>query len=298
MVGKVVTYILVCLTLVSCRLDNNMFENEELFEYELDDYGNPELIISPDFDLPDTMVRIVDLSSKMQSEALPVQISSVFIGKVDSLVSDTVILYCHGNYGHIDYYWTRIKLLANIGHKNKYSVMAVDYRGYGMSDGEPSEEGMIEDVRTAVKWLRNRGVTSDRLILYGYSLGSAPASVVSSSPIDLTPSKLILEAPFANTETMVQDATGLAIPSKYVTNLSLNVAQQMLNVDQPFLWLHGNNDQFLNINSHGEVVFASHQGEIDIDKFAHRINKGEHSNLPKVMGTNYYLQVLENFISK
>lgn len=288
---------LFCIALISCRLDDNMFENEELYKYELDDYGAFEIQISDEYHIHDSLISMVSLSSKMNTEALPTQISAVYVGDIDSIQTDTVILYCHGNYGHLDYYWTRIKLLANIGHKNKYGVFAMDYRGYGMSGGEPSEEGIEEDVRTAIEWLENRGLSSDRLIMYGYSLGSAPATKLTANDGVLQPSKLILEAPFANTETMVQDATGLALPARYVTNITMNVAQKVANIEEPFLWLHGDNDQFLNIQTHGEVVFASHPGEIDVEKFAVRVNKGEHSNLPKVMGTEYYLQVLENFIA-
>jgi alpha/beta superfamily hydrolase len=288
---------LCCITLVSCRLDENMFDNEELFKYELDDYGAFEIQIADHYDIHDSLVNMVSLSSKLPTEALPTQLSAVYVGDANAIETDTVILYCHGNYGHLDYYWTRIKLLANIGHKNKYGVFAMDYRGYGMSGGEPTEEGIEQDVHTAMEWLEKRGLTTDRLIMYGYSLGSAPATELTANDGALQPSKLILEAPFANTETMIQDVTGLVIPGKYVTNITMNVAQKVTQVQEPLLWLHGDNDQFLNIQTHGEVVFASHPGEIDVEKFAVRVNKGEHSNLPKVMGTEYYLQVLENFIA-
>lgn len=295
---RIVFGVLFTVLLISCRLDNSVFDGQELFEYELDDYGQFEIQIDKTYDIPDSLVSIVSLSSKLNSEALPTQISGVYIGEMDSIQSDTVILYCHGNYGHIDYYWTRIKLLANIGYKNKYGVLAIDYRGYGTSDGESTEETMYEDVRTALQWLQNRGLESDRLIMYGYSLGSAPATKLTSDDAFLQASKLILEAPFANAETMVQDATGLDLPGSYLTNLKLDVAIEIQDIEEPLLWIHGRNDAYLNIDTHGEVVFASHRGEIDIDKFAHRVNKGEHSNLPKAIGVNYYLDLLENFITQ
>lgn len=274
------------------------FDGQEVFEYELDNYGQFEIQIDNVYDIHDSLISIVSLSSKLNTESLPTQISGVYIGDIDSIQTDTVILYCHGNYGHIDYYWTRIKLLANIGYKNKYGILAIDYRGYGMSDGETTEETLYEDVRTAVEWLQNRGLESDRLIMYGYSLGSAPATKLTSNDAFLQPSKLVLEAPFANAETMAQDATGLALPGSYFTNLKLNVAIEIQDIEEPLLWIHGRNDAYLNIDTHGEVVFASHPGEIDVTKFAQRINKGEHSNLPKVIGVNNYLDLLENFINQ
>ena len=67
----------------------------------------------------------------------------------------------------------------------------MDYQGFGMSTGTPTEDGMIEDVKGAVKWLEERGLEQDRFVMYGYSLGSAPATAVSANNEILMPSKLI-----------------------------------------------------------------------------------------------------------
>ena len=86
----------------------------------------------------------------MSSEESPVKIYAVYIGNVNTINTDTVIMYCHGNKSQMDYYWQRAKLLANVVGKNNYGVLMIDYRGYGMSEGDSSEEGMYTDVDTVL----------------------------------------------------------------------------------------------------------------------------------------------------
>ena len=77
-------------------------------------------------------------------------------------------MYCHGNKWHMDFYWQRAKLLAHTNGKNKYGVLMMDYRGFGMSEGDPTENGMYADVNACMKWLKDKGLTNSRLIIYGF----------------------------------------------------------------------------------------------------------------------------------
>jgi abhydrolase domain-containing protein 12 len=54
-------------------------------------------------------------------------------------------------------------------------LLAIDYRGFGLSLGVPSENGLIEDGVAAVHWALERGFAKERITLYGQSLGSAVA---------------------------------------------------------------------------------------------------------------------------
>src|SRR5262245_14157425 len=62
------------------------------------------------------------------------------------------ILYFHGNSDNIDHYFPRIEHFYNHG----YSALIVDYRGYGRSEGIPTEEGLYMDARTALQALKER----------------------------------------------------------------------------------------------------------------------------------------------
>ena len=134
----------------------------------------------------------------------------------------------------MDAYWDRAKLLANAGHKHRFGIMMIDYRGFGLSEGTSSEEGMYADAQAAVQWLSDQGLTGDRLVMYGFSLGTASATELTATPRSMTPGWLILEAPFASVDVMVADGSGMSMPASFFTDLSIDVAEDIKRVAQPF----------------------------------------------------------------
>jgi hypothetical protein len=204
-------------------------------------------------------------------------------------------MYCHGNKDHLDFYWPRAQLLANTVKKNNYGVLMIDYRGYGLSEGKPTESALYNDVDAGLQWLKSKGLTDQRLVMYGFSMGSAPATKLTAEPRSMKPSKLILEAPFASAEAMVQDASALALPGSFATDLKLNNADLIKNVQQPFMWLHGTEDHFLNMTTQGEVVYNNYKGTY---KEAHRVPGAGHSSVPVYFTFQSYLQALGSFIRR
>lgn len=287
----------VVITFSGClSLDENLFNQQKLTEYKLDNYtGEVDFTLDYQYHIPDSLVHIFTLASQAPGESKATSIYAIYIGSLSRINTDTVIMYCHGNRDHMDFYWQRAKLLANTGSKNRFGVMMVDYRGYGMSEGKPSEDGLYADVDAALTWLKNKGLSGNRLVMYGFSLGSAPATKLTAEPRSLIPSKLLLEAPFANAETMVQDGSGLAMPSEFFTKLSINNAEEIKTVQQPFFWIHGEADDFLNIDTHGKVVFDNYQGSY---KEAHRIPGAGHSTIPATVGFSSYSNLILSFITR
>ena len=171
----------------------------------------------------------------------------------------------------------------------------LDYRGFGMSEGKPTEKGLYADVDAGLKWLKNYGLTDDRLVIYGFSMGSAPATKLSAEPRSMKPCKLMLESPFASAEVMVQDGSGLALPGTFVTDLKIDNAEEIKSVQQPFFWIHGVEDDFLKITTHGEVVYANYMGPY---KEAHRIPNAGHSTIPTTMGFQLYSNAVGDFITQ
>ncbi len=287
---------IICVLFSSClRLDDQLFKEEAITEYEFDNYtGTKELSDLPTiYNIADSMKQLFTLTSTSSEGSA--KIYAVYIGNPTTINTDTIILYCHGTAKHMDNYWNRAKLLANIGHKHRFGVLMMDYRGYGKSEGEPTEENMYADVDATLKWLQSKGVTNNRLVIYGYSLGSAPSCKTSANDYTLKPSKLILEAPFASAAVMVNDGSKLALPSSYFTNLKIDNAEQIKNITQPFLWMHGISDDFLSITTHGEVVYKNYHGKYSE---AHRIPNATHINVPSVWGYQNYLDALAAFIEK
>lgn len=295
---KYFALLLVITMLSSClRLDNNLYNlSDKITEYKLDNYtGIQDFKLDDTYKIQDSIIHLFTLSSKGPSEGTATTIQAIYIGSISKIKTDTVIMYCHGNKWHMDFYWQRAKLLAHVNGKNKYGVLMIDYRGFGLSDGEPTEDGLYADVDAALKWLKLNGLSNDRLMMYGFSLGSAPACELTSKPRSMSPAKLILEAPFASADVMANDGSGLNMPASFFTNLKIDNAEEIKNINQPFCWLHGTNDNFLNINTHGEVVYKNYKGTY---KEAHRINGADHGEVPAKMGFTDYLTTLSNFIKK
>lgn len=265
-------------------------------EYLLDDYtGEQDFKLDPSYDIPDSLIVQLSLASQAPGETEATLIEAIYIGDQNRIATDTVILYCHGNKWNMDFYWQRAKLLAHVGGKNRYGLLFFDYRGFGMSDGEPTEDGMYADTDACLAWLKLKGLSSNRLIIYGFSLGTAPSCELTSKPRTLHPSKIILEAPFASSEVMVQDASQLVMPAAYFTDLKIDNAEEIKRIQQPFLWLHGLNDNFLNYKTHGEVVFKNYKG-IYSEKFM--VDGADHGEVPAKMGFEKYLKVLSDFVER
>ena len=285
-----VTLLTSCLT-----LDDNLFNNAKLDSYKLDAYaGEVDFILDNSYNIPDSLVHIFTLPSQTADESSPTTIYAIYIGELSKIATDTVLMYCHGNKDHMDFYWQRAKLLANTKSKNRFGVMMIDYRGYGMSDGKPTEAGVYADVDAALKWLKNYGLSNDRLVMYGFSLGTAPATKSAAEGWSMKPDKLILEAPFASVETIMQNGSGTAMSGSFFTTLQINNGEKIKSVTQPFCWLHGEADDFLNIDTHGTVVYNNYQGTY---KEAHRIAGAGHSTVPQTMGFTTYSNVIGDFIT-
>jgi pimeloyl-ACP methyl ester carboxylesterase len=291
---RIIIVVLVATSLQAClRLDSQFFNVQEISSYSLDDYtGERELPDLPsEYNIAPENIHLFSLKSDDDGDVQTIY--AIYLGDTTRIATDTVIVYCHGNKHHMDLYWNRAKLLAHVGGKHHYGVMMMDYRGYGMSTGTTTESGLTADVNTCMQWLKDHGLSGERTMLYGYSLGSAPATGLAAEPRALRPSKLILEAPFASAEVMVQDAALAALPASYFTDVRVDNAEKIQHVDQPFCWIHGVDDDFLKINTHGEVVYNHYQGTYSE---AHRIPEAVHNNVPAVMGYEEYVRVVGEFV--
>jgi hypothetical protein len=106
-----------------------------------------------------------------------------------------LVVFCHGNAGNISHRLESLHLL----HGLDLSVFIFDYRGYGQSEGTPSEKGTYADARGALAWLQQRGWTPSRLLYFGESLGAAVALQLA---VEQPPAGLVLEAPFTSIAAM------------------------------------------------------------------------------------------------
>ena len=276
------------------RLDSFLFNNKKTDQYLLDNYDDPAVELPGGYYIPPSSIHQFNFKIDDQGEEL--NIAAIYVGDLNTINTDTVILYCHGNADNMDHYWVRQKLLSYVGGLGRFGVLMFDYPGYGMSDGDPSEENMYEATGGALIWLKNKGLSNERLIIYGYSLGSAPACrAVGEKPFVLQPNKIVLEAPFASSQVMVQDAALINMPSSYFVNAKINNAEQIKKCTVPLYWMHGIDDDFLSIVTHGRVVYNNHSKSW---KMKNEVAGAGHSNVPIFMGFEYYKERILSFILK
>ena len=292
--------------LISCKknFNDNMFNDSKLTEYKLDDYeGTVDFRLSDEYDIPDSLIHIFPIWSKTKDQTDSTKIWAIYIGNLKQVggdakieVGDSVIVYFHGNRDHMDFYWQRAKLLAHTGGKNNYGVLMIDYRGYGLSEGESTEETFYADASAAIAWIKKAGGRSQKYGVYGFSLGSAAATYVTyNQPNEFKPLFIALEAPFASLATLVNDGAGLNLDPLFFSTYKFDNKQKIKFIQTPFYWIHGTEDKYIPMETNGEVLYNAYTGTISK---AERIVGAGHSDVPQSFGFKRYTQSLETFIRK
>jgi hypothetical protein len=276
------------------RLDSFLFNPSQIESYQLDAYqGELTLDLNGQYNVPDSMIHQLEWDVELEEGSA--KMSAIYVGDINNIATDTVILYCHGNKDHMDFYWPRQKLYANTGGLGRYGVLMFDYPSFGLSEGKASEANMYRSTARAIQWLKDQGLQNERFVIFGFSLGSAAACEVAAHPsaYALAPSKLILEAPFASAEVMIQDAALLSMPGSFLVDLKIDNATEIKNINIPLLWIHGKDDSFLSVKSHGQPVYDNKTNGY---KEAYLVTGGEHETTPFVAGYQNYIDKLAAFI--
>ena len=284
--------------IAACKKQNNLdvlaFPAEKLDSYQLEAYDAGDIVIPDEFKIDPSMRTLVSYPSYDESTGETYTIYGVYIGDTSNISSDSIIMYCHGQSKHMDLYWNRATVLANLIEKHHFGIFMMDYRGYGMSEGEPDEQALYEDVDASIDWLKNRGAQSEKTFFYGFSLGCIPAIERTAFREDFKPAKLIIEAPLASVQNLAQSSTLINIDTHFITTLEFNNAENIKSVSVPLLWMHGIEDDYIAIEN-GELIYANHGGSY---KEAVRVEGANHSEIPQTLGIDVYSQILVDFITK
>ena len=151
-----------------------------------------------------------------------------------------VVYYLHGVRWNLTGQLNRISQLRRFG----FSVFAIDYRGFGKSDGDmPSEASVYEDARVGWQWLIGHEPDPSRRYIYGHSLGGAVAidlaAQVSGSPVGAR--GLIVEASFTSLPELVAEMGYGWVPVSQKFDSVTKIAQ----VKMPVLVVHGAEDRYV-----------------------------------------------------
>ena len=149
--------------------------------------------------------------------------------------SRQVILWLHGNAENIGYGLTPMRTLAEVG----VNILALDYRGYGRSEGKPSEAGVYHDADAAYDYLvKERHFRPDDVIVYGHSLGGAVAvNLAARRPCG----GLIVQSTFTNAREMTREIFALPLVGHLVKS-RFDSEKRIRHVLAPILIVHGTKD--------------------------------------------------------
>ena len=163
--------------------------------------------------------------------------------------SSQVLLFFHGNAGNISHRLDSISQFSDLG----LSVLIIDYRGYGQSEGRTTEKGIYRDADAAWRHLtEERGVVASDIVVFGRSLG---ASVASRLAMEHQPLALILESSFTSVPDVAQDIYPW-LPVRWLSRLSHATRDYVRDVQCPVLVIHSRDDEIIPFH-HGETIFAS-----------------------------------------
>lgn len=160
-----------------------------------------------------------------------------------------VVLFCHGNAGNISHRLDSLLLFNKLG----LSTLIFDYRGYGRSQGKPSEQGTYQDAEVAWQHLtQERDVPPQQIILFGRSLGAAVAAHLATIH---TPGALIIESCFTSVPDIAADLYPF-LPARLMSRLDYNAKEKLQNVGCPVLIVHSPNDEIIPYK-HGRALYAA-----------------------------------------
>ena len=163
--------------------------------------------------------------------------------------SRATVLFCHGNAGNISHRIDVIYLFFKLG----LSVFIFDYRGYGRSQGSPSEEGLYRDAQSAFKYLiEERNLKEESIVVYGKSIGANVAVELCSK---VRPAALISESAFTSALDMGKKLFPF-LPLKWFISIKYDALSKIKNMTIPKLIIHSEDDRIIPFR-HGRKLFEA-----------------------------------------
>ncbi|MFP4053711.1 MAG: alpha/beta hydrolase [Phycisphaerae bacterium] len=230
----------------------------------------------------DVGLRFEDLTLRA---ADGVKLSAWYVPNSDS--NAPVVLLCHGNGGNLSHRLGTLRQLHEMG----VSALIIDYRGYGRSEGSPSEQGTYRDARAAWDWLvEQRQVDPSRIVLMGRSLGGAIASHLAGQ---VSPAGLVIESAPTSIPEMGRDMypifpLGLM---RFLARYRYDTREHLAGVDCPVLVMHSPDDGLIPF-SHGQRNFEAAGEPRRLVELT-----GTHNDAHEVSG-GVYTRAFEAFVAR
>jgi len=204
-----------------------------------------------------------------------------FPASTNSLRAHLAMLVCHGNAGNIgDRLDTCVALLAT-----GVNVFVFDYRGYGRSQGRPSEEGTYRDAQAACQWLRQKRFPGTNIIVFGESLGGGIAAELVTRE---TVGGLVLQSTFTSIPDMGAELFPW-LPVRWLATIRYDTHSKLPRLHVPVLVMHSPTDELVRFH-HGKANFAA----ANQPKLFWEL-RGDHND--PLADTQHFIAGLEKFLA-
>jgi len=163
-----------------------------------------------------------------------------------------VVLFCHGNGGNISHRLDSLKILQEM----RLATFIFDYRGYGESEGTPTERGTYLDAQAAWDYLVNeRKTPPSQIVVFGESLGGSIAAWLAK---ENPPGALIVQSTFTSLPDLGARLYPF-LPVRLISRFRYSTKQYLQQVTCPVLVMHSPSDEIVPF-SHGRELFETAKG--------------------------------------
>lgn len=193
-----------------------------------------------------------------------------------------VFLISHGNGGNVSHRLEFYRLLLDLG----VNVLAYDYRGYGQSQGRPSEPGTYLDAEAALAWLRSQGFAENEIVAHGESLGGGIASELALRHPGLR--GLILRSTFTSIPDIGAELFPW-LPVRTLSRIRYDTVGKLPRIQVPVLLLHSHQDTL--------IPFHHATRNLEAARSPKRLAEilGDHNDQPEA-SPDLYLAALRDFL--
>ena len=191
---------------------------------------------------------------------------------------EITLVWFHGNAGNISH---RMENLVDLHDRLGLNVFVFDYRGYGRSEGRPSEQGTYLDAEAALAYVKTRpDVDGRKIVLFGRSLGCAIAAEVTISNDVYA---VVLESPFTSVQALAKRAYPFLPGIGALVRTRYDTLSKVRQVSAPVMVLHGDRDDVAPFDMGRELFEAANP-----PKRFYSIAGAGHNDTYLVGGSAYY----------